>query len=246
MISDRLAIQSWCFRNFPERERLAELLRECSVNRVELCGLHLNLENPLEDVKKYFKRGIVLTSYGVHGFTDNEPEAERVFGALDSAGIFIVSASFDPGILPMINRLAKKYNKRVAIHNHGRNDPIGSPDVLEKMLAESEPHIGLCVDTAWMIDSGADPVEFIKKFRSRVFNIHVKDFVYDAAGKPEDVIPGEGALDVDELMRFLNESNYTSNFTLEYEGHPENPVPYLSKAVEVLRAADRKNGGKKA
>lgn len=41
-------------------------------------------------------------------------------------------------------------------------------------------------------DSGLDPVEMAQKFSERLYSVHIKDFSFNPAGKPEDVVAGEG------------------------------------------------------
>jgi len=63
----------------------------------------------------------------------------------------------------------------------------------------------------------------------------VKDFVFDRAGKVEDVTVGEGNLDLPAMLELLGEIGFDGYFTLEYEGDVDNPVPAVAKCVQVIR-----------
>ena len=45
---------------------------------------------------------------------------------------------------------------------------LGAPWAIEALFAKSSDRIGLCLDTAWMLDSGFDPVEIAKKYQKRL------------------------------------------------------------------------------
>ena len=110
-------------------------------------------------------------------------------------------------------------------------------EILEKLFTEASSNIGLCLDTAWMLDSGEDPVAVARKFQERLYGVHIKDFVFDRAGRPEDVIVGTGNLDLEGLAAFLTEIEYDGYFTLEYEGDVNDPIPATKECVEAVRAA---------
>jgi sugar phosphate isomerase/epimerase len=108
---------------------------------------------------------------------------------------------------------------------------------LEDLFHRTSPHVGLCLDTGWMLDSGENPLEVARKFRDRLYGVHMKDFVFDRAGKPEDVVTGTGNLDLDGLASFLVEMDFDGYLSIEFEGDVDNPVPALKRCVEAIRAS---------
>ena len=88
-----------------------------------------------------------------------------------------------------------------------------------------------------MLDSGEDPLAVAKKFRDRLYGVHIKDFIFDRAGNAQDVISGTGVLALDDFARYLADSGFNGSLTLEYEGEPENPVPSLQACVKNINAA---------
>ena len=88
-----------------------------------------------------------------------------------------------------------------------------------------------------MLDSGEDPLAIARKFRSRLYGTHIKDFVFDRAGRPEDVVVGTGNLDLSAYLAYLRDTDYQGYLTLEYEGDADNPVPALKECVEAIRNA---------
>lgn len=239
MLSDRLGIQSWCFREFKETDKLIEALKKCTVDRIELCGVHIDVNSPAKTLQDFKAAGITVSSFGIHGFSADEAAARKVFELAVAAGFQTIGCSFALKEIPMLEKLCKEYGKKLAIHNHGRHDHLGSPWRLEEVFAQTSENIGLCMDTAWMLDAGCNPVEMAEKFQKRLYGVHVKDFIFDRAGKPEDVVVGEGNLDLKGFFAFLNRIKYSGYLTLEYEADASNPVPALKKCVDAIRSVDK-------
>lgn len=235
----RLAIQSWCFRCYKTHEDVIRALKDCGVSNIELCGIHFDPTSGADGTAvrdTYAKAGVKITAFGVHGFNEDETRARKVFDFAKVAGFSVINADFHQGGLGVAERLSAEYGIRVAIHNHGRRHPLGSVYALESLFAQATPNIGLCLDTAWMLDSGEDPLAVARKFQNRLFSLHVKDFVFDRAGRPEDVVVGTGNLDLKGLLTFLKEIQFGGALTLEYEGDVNDPVPATRKCVEAVRS----------
>jgi len=237
-MSDRLGIQSWCFREFKETAKLVKGLKDCGVSNLEICGVHIDVaKNAAETLKECKAAGITISSYGVNRFGKDEAGARKVFEFAVMAGFPTISADLGEGGLELAEKLCSEYGKKIAIHNHGRKDAFGSVAALEKLFANSSPNVGLCLDTAWMMDSGEDPIAVAEKFKERLYGIHVKDFVFDRAGKEIDVVAGTGNLDLAKLAALLKRIVYKGYLTIEYEGEKENPVPSLTECVRRTREA---------
>lgn len=239
-IVSTLGIQSWCFRGFSEHAELIEGLHSCGVDRLEICPVHFDpVANPEYSsvLKTYADAGITISVFGLHWFNDDEAVARKVFDFAEVAGFPTITADLGGGGLAVVEKLCGEYNKKVAIHNHGRRHPLGSVAALERLFSKATMNVGLCLDTAWMLDSGEDPLEIAAKFQDRLYGIHIKDFIFDRAGKPVDVIVGEGNLDLDGLAAYLTDIEYDGYLTLEYEGDVEDPVPALKQCVDAIRAA---------
>jgi sugar phosphate isomerase/epimerase len=241
-IGEELAVQSYCFRAFEDNARVAELVRECGLSRIELCGRHVDMadEKSFQGVvDTYRSAGVEIPSIGVAGFGTDEAAATRCFEFARCAGAGLVGADFNPAAAPdnfrMAEKLSEKYDIPLAIHNHGARHWLGSVQILRTVFERTSPRIGLCLDTAWALDSRQDPVAMTRQFADRLLGLHLKDFVFDRAGKPEDVIVGSGTLDMPDLFAALKEVEFSGCATLEYEGDVDDPVPALKKCVEAIR-----------
>lgn len=243
---ETLGVQSYCYRTYKTHAEVIKALKDTGMNRIELYGGHLNPTTTADydDVLAlYADEGVTISSFGVHGFTEDEASARKVFEFAVKVGFPAISADLrTEAALPVVEKLCEEYGKKVAIHNHGRKHRLGPVWALEDLFARASMNVGLCLDTAWMLDSGPDPVEIAKQFRDRLYGVHIKDFIFDRAGKPEDVIVGQGNLDLDALVAFLVETDYDGYLTLEYEGDVNDPVPATKECVEAVQASFAKLG----
>jgi len=242
--ADQLAIQSWCFRTYETHDKVIEALKACDVRCVELTTRHVFAGGksypggPQALVDFYLERGITISGYGLHVFSEGtEADARWLMELARAAGFGSLAADFKPGGVEQAERLAAEYGVKVALHNHGRRHRYGPAWAIEEVLSATSPNIGLCLDTAWAIDSGDDPVALARKHADRLYGVHVKDFVFDRAGKPEDIIVGTGNLDLPTFLGTLKEIGFAGAFTLEYEGDVENPIPATKQCVQAIRKA---------
>lgn len=100
----------------------------------------------------------------------------------------------------------KPLGVQVGYHNHNVEfAPIGKTNGWEILAKETDPAlVHFEIDTGWIATSGLDPVEFLKKYKGRVAQLHVKDVAegntvnYTLAMKPAEV--GAGTLDWAKIL----------------------------------------------
>ena len=106
--------------------------------------------------------------------------------------------------------------------------------MLAQVFASTSPRIGLCLDTAWALDAHENPVAMAEKFAERLYGVHLKDFVFDRAGRPSDVVIGEGNLDLPRMLALLESNEHTASVVIEYEGDIADPGPALTRCVQQV------------
>jgi len=242
--AESLGVQSFCFRGVEKHEDVIARVKECGLSKIELCQKHVDFANEsiFESVINLYKKaGVEIVSIGVQGFAADEAKEEKFFKFAKMAGAKFMSASFNVNKVPqafrVAEKLAGKYGIRLGIHNHGGKHWLGSSEMLRNVFANTNDHIGLCLDTAWALDSREDPLKWVKDFAKRLYGVHVKDFIFDRARKPEDVVVGTGNLNLPALLAALKEVNFDGYFVLEYEGDVNNPAPAVKQCVEAVRKA---------
>ena len=243
-IMEELGIQSFCFRGFPTNAEVIERLKECGCSKIELCQKHVDFTDEsafAAVIKLYGDAGVEIVSIGVQRFADDAETEEHFFRFAQMAGARFIAADFalptTPDCYRTAEQLADKYDIRLAVHNHGGRHWLGTDAMLQHVFNQTSDRIGLCLDTAWAIDSRLDPVKMVTQFGDRLYGVHIKDFLYKPDRTPEDVVVGTGILDLPGLLKAMDEVGFNGYAVLEYEGDVENPVPALKQCVEAVRKA---------
>ena len=240
----KLSIQSWCFRTWDQHDQLIAATKECGLDCIEQGQRFIDPlinEKYMDVVKQYRENGLTISGYGVLKFNTDAELSRKWFEFAQAIGISSIVADFSLGeeleTAALLEPLCEEFDVDIAIHNHGRRHHLGAPYALDRVFAQTSTNIGLCLDTAWMLDSGCDPVDIAQKYSNRLYGVHVKDFIFDRAGKSEDTIVGQGNLRLDDLVKLLADQGYGGYLTLEYEGDIEDPLPASKRCVEEMKAA---------
>jgi len=238
------AVQSYCFRNFKDNAEIARMVRAIGLERVELCGLHADfndLGKAAEVARVYAAEGVSIVSIGVQTFVG--APGERVwFEWARAVGAGHISAHFQvesfATAVPQVREWAREFGMKVGIHTHGGYQFGGSPDVIGHLIALGAPEVGLCMDTAWVMQIGphrGNPVQWAADFAGHHHGVHFKDFVFAPNGQWRDVVVGEGGLDLPAFLAVLDAGGYDGISVIEYEADPDDPVPALTRCVEAMQ-----------
>lgn len=237
-----LGVQSYCFREFKDNAATAQMVKDLGLGAIELCGVHVDFQKPAAfaaAIGPYRDRGLAIVSTGVNRISGREKEDLPLFDFLKSCGALHMSVDFAldglDDALKSAEKLSEQYGVRLGIHNHGGRHWLGSAQALSHVFKRTSPRIGLCLDTAWALDSREDPLALIDQFRERLTSVHLKDFVFDRARKPEDVVVGTGNLDLAKLDQKLKAAGFSGPAIIEYEGDPKDPMPALKKCTAAIR-----------
>ena len=114
--------------------------------------------------------------------------------------------------------LCKEYDMRIAIHNHGPDIPYCFPtgESAFNMVKDLDARMGLCLDIGHDFRAGQNPAESIRKYGSRIYDMHIKNVKFDAKKNIAVPMP-RGDMDMWEIVKALVEVNYTGCCSLEYE-----------------------------
>lgn len=243
VINEDFGVQSYCFRTIDANADVAEAVKKIGLKKIEVCRKHCDFANPAvfdETIATYRDAGVEIISIGVEGLTGDEAEDRKRFDFAKAAGLKHISVNFNPDSFDKAHKLAQKladdYDVTLGIHNHGGYHWLGNVQMLDHVFKQVGPRIGLTLDTAWCLDAKGKPLEWMEKFADRLFAMHLKDFTFHPDRMHEDVVVGEGNIDLAALIKKAEEVNFTGLSILEYEGDPDNPVPTLLKCVEKIKA----------
>jgi len=110
--------------------------------------------------------------------------------------------------------------------------------MLKHMMNLASDRIGICIDTAWCLQSSENPVKWLEIFNKRIYAVHYKDYVFDRSGHFTDAIVGRGTLDLPAFLRGLIDLDINGPVVVEYEGDPDDPVPALTECVREIQRVD--------
>ncbi len=241
-LAQELGVQSYCYRGFKDNRTFIAKVKETGLSAVEICGVHVDFNDQAkfaEIVKLYQDSGIAIRSIGVQGFNNDAVKERKYFEFCKLAGARHMSVNFTPECMMdgfhAAEKLADEYDLLLGIHLHGGAHWLGNSAILRYITKRTSRRIGLCLDTAWALDARENPVKMVEEFADRVHLLHLKDFVFDRARKPEDVVVGTGNLDLKALYAALKKVDFKGVPLLEYEGDVANPVPALRECVAAVR-----------
>lgn len=225
-----LGLASYTFRNF-SRAQLIGFMKQLNLSTVNLKDVKDHLPPATSEetaaMADYAAAGIKLHAVGTIYFDkDEDADIRNKFEYCKRAGISVVVAGDPaPETLPRIEKFVREYNIRFAIHNHGPEDKLWhSPLDVLKAVKGLDPRIGCCIDVGHTVRAGTDVVQAIREAGPRLFNIHMKDLT-NFQDKESQVAVGEGKMPVPKIFQALAAIGYKGFVDLEYEIHPNDPMP---------------------
>jgi sugar phosphate isomerase/epimerase len=236
----RLGLASYTFRNFT-RAQLIGFMKQLNVSDLNAKDVkdHLPMDPQQEDaaLADYAAAGIKLHAAGAIYFPkDEDADIRSKFEYCRRAGIgVIVAGDPAPETLPRLEKFVKEYDIRVAIHNHGPEDKLWhSPLDVLKAVKGLDPRIGCCIDVGHTVRAGTDVVQAIREAGPRLFNLHMKDLT-SFQDKESQVAVGDGMMPVRKMFEALIAMKYAGFVDLEYEIHPDDPMPGVISSFAYMR-----------
>jgi sugar phosphate isomerase/epimerase len=236
----RLGLASYTFRNF-SRAQLIAFMKQLNVSELNAKDVkdHLPMDPQQEAaaLADYAAAGIKLHAAGAIYFSkDEDADIRSKFEYCKRAGIgVIVAGDPTPEALPRIEKFVKEYDIRIAIHNHGPEDKLWhSPLDVLKAVKKMDPRIGCCIDVGHTVRAGTDVVQAIHETGPRLLNVHMKDLT-NFENKESQVAVGDGIMPVRKMFEALIETKYKGFVDLEYEIHPDDPMPGVIGSFAYMR-----------
>lgn len=241
-----LSIQSYTFHLFSVIEAL-DKTQELGVRFIEIYpgqrmgegfgeavfGYQLS-----EDQQKKLKeaaaaRGITIVSSGV--WTAQREEWEAIFSLAKNMGLKFLSAEPAREDWDVVEALAKKYDIKVAVHNHPSEHSYWKPEILLDCIDGRGELLGACVDVGHYKRMGLDPITSMRQLDGKIIALHFKDIAPKGADQTlEDVIWGQGVLNVKGMMEELKRQGFEGYFTIEYEADWENNLPQIKESIDYF------------
>ncbi|GMQ59925.1 hypothetical protein AN1V17_43250 [Vallitalea sediminicola] len=222
---------STCFNyNVPLHKQL-KMIKDAKFEYVSISSNYSHnglLDNPdklLELIQKYD-----LKVDTIHGCSANNPEAFKILkdcsevadrlGAgvvvIHPCDFYITKDKVEPKYKELINLceklipIAKTYNIKYAIENL---HPDGATDVLKMALDKlDKKYFGMCYDITHAQIDGPRKCDLIELYGDKIIAVHISDRIKEFV---DHVVPGEGFIDFDYMLKKLAEIGYDKPLLME-------------------------------
>ena len=232
-----LGMAGWTFNKFDIQKTL-ETMKQLDVHYLCIKDFHLPLKSTDEEIAAFHKK---LAEYGVIGYgvgpiyMKSEAEVDRAFAYAKRVGVKVLVGVPNYELLDYVERTVKQYDIKLAIHLHGPDMPMypNAEDIWNN-VKDRDARMGMCLDIGHNLRYGSDSLSDLKKYHSRVFDIHMKD-VTGTTKADKSVELGRGRIDFPLFVRLLRKYNYTGSISLEYEKDMSNPFMGIAESVGYFR-----------
>lgn len=241
----RLGVQCWTFRDRSLFETI-DTTKSLGMRYVEMFpgqktsaddAAKFDHNSPAEQrikvKQKLTDAGVLVMNYGVVNIPSDEAEARKVFDFAKDMGIVTICSEPKTDAMDTVEKLAKEYDIKVAIHNHPKPAHYWDPQHVLDAVKHRDPRVGSCADIGHWVRSGIKPVDAMKMLEGRIMNFHFKDLSEFGKREAIDVPWGTGVGDVRAVLEEAKRQNYKGTVMVEYE-HGKGPalVENVKKCVE--------------
>jgi inosose dehydratase len=237
----KIGVATYTFREWPIEETIKGLqrvgMKYISIKNVKN---HIDLSHTPEERKQraqmFRAAGMIPMSVGNVSMRGSDEDIRKGFEYAKDVGVTTIVCAPRRDAIPLLDKLVKEFDIKLAIHNHGPEDKGYFPSPYDAMdlIAKYDKRIGLCIDVGHTLRAGVDPAESIIKCKDRLYDLHLKDI--SALGNRNTPIEGgRGILDLGAVLRALKKINYQGLAGYEYEKDSKDPLPGLAETIGYTR-----------
>ena len=233
----KVGMAGYTFLKF-DIDKTLETLKRCDVHYLCIKDFHLPLTSTNEEIAAFHAKlkASDVTGYAVGPiYMKSEAEIDKAFEYAKKVGVKLIVGVPDVELLPYVDKKVKEYDFNYAIHPHGPDIKI-YPDAEDvwNHVKDLDPRIGMCLDIGHDTRNGKDPVADLKKYHTRVFDMHIKDVTAPTKlGYSLEV--GRGVIDFPALVKMLRKVGYTGVCSLEHEKDMDNPFMGIAESIGYFR-----------
>jgi sugar phosphate isomerase/epimerase len=230
----KVGMAGYCFLHF-DIDSTLEMMQRMNMHYLCIKDFHLGLKSTKEECDAFHAR---LNSKGVTGYgvgpiymDKNESQIDEAFEYAKRAGVKLIVGIPKYEYLPYVDKKVKEYDFKYAIHIHGPDNPLypNAKNVWEN-VEKLDPRIGICLDIGHDVRDSFNPTDDLKKYHSRVFDVHIKDVT--AASKAGTTCEmGRGIIDIPAFVKMLREVKYSGVCSLEFEKDMKDPLAGLAESI---------------
>jgi sugar phosphate isomerase/epimerase len=236
-----LGMAGYTFKEFTV-EKTIEMMNRIGVTNLSLKDFHLPMTSTQEQVdtvlQKFKAAGIKVYTLGVI-YMKTEETVDLAFEYAKMAGVSMIVGAPDYQLLPYVEKKVKSSNIRLAIHNHGPDNPLypNATDIWNH-IKDMDPRMGICIDIGHTTRDGQSPSADIEKYKDRIYDIHIKD-VDKASKEGKTIEMGRGIIDIPQVVSTLRKIKYKGMCSLEFEKDMKDPLAGIAESIGYFRGVVR-------
>ena len=237
----KIGVATYTFREWPIEETIKGIqrvgMKYISIKNVKN---HIDLSHTPEERKQraqmFRAAGLVPLSVGNVSMRGKDDEIRKGFEYAKDVGVSTIVCSPREDAMPLLDKLVKEFDIKLAIHNHGPEDKgfFPSPYDVMKAVEKFDKRIGLCIDVGHTARAGVDPAEAIVKCKDRLYDLHLKD-ISALGNKNTPIEGGRGILNMKAILQALIKIKYQGLAGYEYEKDGKDPLPGLAETIGWTR-----------
>ncbi len=235
--SFKVGIAGFTFVKF-DLDKTLETMKLVDVHYLCIKDFHLPMTSTDEEIKAFHAK---LDRYNVNGYAvgplymNTKDEVDKVFEYARRVGVKTIVGVPSYELLPYVNDKVKRYDMKFAIHLHGPDiDKFPDAEDVWENVKGLDPRMGMCLDIGHDTRNGKDPVKDLKKYHTRVFDVHLKD-VTGASKQGYSVEVGRGIIDIPGFVKMLRKVKYSGVVSLEHERNMHDPFMGIAESIGYLR-----------
>ncbi len=230
----KFGIASYTFRKMSLEDTI-KAMKRLNLKYISIKDFHLPLTSSTAErqtaMQKLKEAGITALSCGNITMQNDEKDIRRAFEYAKDCGMPVIVCSPDPASMPILDKMVKEYNIKLAIHNHGPEDKrFPSPYDVMKAIDGFDKRIGLCIDVGHTARAKVNPAVTILKFKDRLYDLHFKD-INSTEANGKTIEGGRGVLDLPAILAALKKIKYPHLVSIEFEEWGDDPLPSVSETV---------------
>jgi sugar phosphate isomerase/epimerase len=235
--SFKIGMAGYTFVKF-DIDKTLETMQSADVHYLCIKDFHLPFNSTDKEIADFHAKlaGKGVTGYAVGPiYMKTEAEVDRAFEYAKRAGVKLIVGVPTYELLPYVDKKVKEYGFNYAIHLHGPDiELFPDADDVWNNVKDLDPRIGMCLDIGHDTRNGKDPVADLKKYHSRVFDIHIKD-VTGNTKQGYSVEVGRGIIDIPAFVKMLRKVNYKGVCSLEHEKNMNDPFMGIAESIGYFR-----------
>ncbi|MBE7171991.1 MAG: sugar phosphate isomerase/epimerase [Williamsia sp.] len=233
----QVGIAGYTFAKF-DVEKSVAMMKRTDVRYMSLKDFHLPLNSTPDKIQsvltQYADANVKVYAVGVI-YMKSQQEVDTAFDYAKKVGVPLVVGVPNPELLDYTEQKVKDTNIKIAIHNHGPEDKLyPSPKNAYDLIKNRDPRVGLCLDIGHSLRAGTEPSKAIRDYKSRLFDLHIKD-VNSTAKDAKAIEIGRGAIDFPAVVKALKDINFQGICSIEFEKDMTDPLPGIAESVGYFR-----------